>query len=80
MKKKTIRQRILGTLSRQQAKGQKLEINRSVLERTFKKDILFDSDVNNIFMREVRYMAEAGILKRVNRGIYTATTLGKKSI
>jgi len=80
---KTIRQRILGVLSRQQAKGQKPVINRTVAEKSFKdyNDPWAWSDlIHNSVMREARYMAQDGLLKRTDRGNYTLTAKGKKAL
>ena len=77
---KTIRQRILGILSRQQAKGQKPVINKSIAKKSFKDYIIWDTDVHNSIMREARYMAQDGLLKRTLPGNYTVTKKGQKSL
>jgi len=81
--RKTIRERILGTLSKQQARGQKPVINRSVAEKSFKdyNDPWSTNDgIHNSIMRIARDMANDGILKRTERGNYTLTAKGKRLI
>ena len=79
---KTIRQRILGVLSRQQAKGQKPVINRSVAKKSFKdyQDSFWGDEIHNSVMRVARFMAQDGLLKRTEPGNYTLTKKGQKLI
>ena len=81
--RKTIRERILGTLSKQQARGLKPIINRSIAEKSFKdyNDPWTTYDgIHNSVMRIARDMANDGILKRTGRGEYTLTAKGKRAI
>ena len=77
---KTISARILSELGKQQKKGKALEINRKVLNRVFKKDMFFSEDLNDTYMRQCRTMVNQGILTRVSRGIYTASSRTEKTL
>ena len=81
--RKTIRERILGTLSRQQARGLKPVINRSIAKKSFKDyndPWLLNDGIHNSVMRIARDMANDGILKRTAPGSYTLTAKGKRAL
>jgi hypothetical protein len=73
--KNSYQQKILGYLLSQETKGKNATFKKSIAKMKFRNV----SDIHGTVMRSARYIAENGLLKRVDKGEYALTPAGRRT-